>query len=577
MGVNDLNTIIKKSTKETPRRYKRVIIDGSNLVFWKLESSVSQLKKRYPVNEWSSIDKDLLYQTKFIINNTVTEMQRFIKQCELKYSPNEIFIVMDPRKTPCYNVNPNMQFENNDIKSSPFVTAIFNPDEIENDITVAFNIKEEEQIKRKQQADKEKQIAKELERIQKLDVDEAYIDAISQIYRQSYYYCDVRKVLKLFTIVLLLFEREINGRKIYIIDSIDEADLVIKNIAKNNIPDNVVVNDVFISDSDKLVNINDLNNKPVDKEILVNEQVNNESFAVKQSQLIDITEQNDSDVVSDCFNSDNVIDESIINEQPMSINIPKYKNVTDYSLIISADTDYYILLSDTPNVHCRSMLDDSIYSPMKIWKSFLGECYSYDHVIRIAALFGNDYTTHDKICSAKTNADDIKCLFNIDKRHKFNSLANTQRKTISKVVVRFVETFRKEFNTNEPLPLSFIDTIIHEWDITYFRKYLLSTIIYKNWNEYNRCSVRVTKNIDFSIDRSLNHIVRNIHKDFNAIYVCDDINLMFQDWDQFTETVNDQIFIDWSEMRSAMDKVEIVTNNDEVIDQNVAYDASEYI
>lgn len=538
-----------------PRQYRRVVIDGSNLIFAKLASAVSSLVKDYKIFEWDSIDKDILFQTKYIITQASKEIIHYITdKCFKQYAPEEVYFVMDPRVTPCYRVNVDMSFVNEQrtetdytigegtLKDNEYIDAILTAEEITDKYDVEFSIKEEEQEKRKAASDKAKQIEKQIEKIKTLDIDPDYTDIITNIYSQSYHYRNIPEMLKLTTAVLLAVEQHFEGKKFFIIDAADEADLVIKNIVHYNIGEEV-----------------DITPKYTRKRSNAEEQVDQKTDVERLRELLA-----EEDLPIDIPPAD------AQTEEPHQIEIPKIKILPkiddakrDYTLVISMDTDYCVLFSDSPYVHCKTLADNFIYSPYKCWKNFLGEAYSYDAVIRIAALFGNDYTTKKGICSANNHPEDMQCLFNINSEHKMSKIPKMSKlKTLFKVVPsKIYEMFRLNYNDDHPTPVTFVDYIIHEYDEAYFRKYYLSTIIYKNWQKYNHCYIRHTNDIVNELDNETNWVMRHIHKKYQAIYTWKNINNLFSDSEQFISEIDERIHSDPSTIRTDYDNLQLIDNS----------------
>lgn len=580
MGVPGLNVIVKKTPKELIRRYRRVVIDGSNLIFSKLESNAGQLRKQFPVVEWKSADKDILFQTKYIILNTVKGIVNFINDCFRRYQCDEVYFVMDPRST-SYVIDADMEFvneieevetenvetinvpddvvkeilsegetdvakeqpdvpanddpmkdilsegeqpesvdvANNDpvkdilnvptdistcttavptpkpqtLRYNKFVLSILNPEEVENTLPVEINIKAEEQVKRKERQDKEKEIEKELERLSNLDIDPHFKDIISVIYKQSYHYNITREKLKLSRLILLHVEQAFVGRNVYIVDAVDEADLVIKNIVKNNIVD--VLNSSVLSESDE--------DKP-----------------------------------------------------RVGVTVPKTTS-SDYTLVISADTDYYILFSDSPTVHCRDIHEWTVYSPYKCWKGFLGDAYSYDAVIRAAAIFGNDYTNKENIIYADKSGDDLKILYNADEDHRFSTDGLHPRKKIVPIITAEMDAFNEKCNPDEPIPVTFIDQLIYNFDKTYFRKYYMSTIVYKNWQRYNGCTIRKTADIPYKIQKHTNYVLDRLRSKYAAIYSWSNIQTLFSDSNTFIDSISEDLYESTEAILAVYDKIDI--------------------
>ena len=474
MGVQGLNNIIRKCPQEKGFIYKRIIIDGSNLVFTKLSRYISQLKKIYGINDWKGVDKDIIFQTKFIIENSVNDIAKLINICKSKFKAEEIFLVLDPTKTPGYIVNGSMKYTsssdgfedpNSLLRNSKFISTILRPDEILNNQTVEFNIKSDEQETRKKRNNKTESINAELEKIEKMQIgDDMDLLMVKSIYRQSYFYNSTHELIKLTRPVMLKVEQMFLNDGVYIIDAEDEADLVIKNIAHNNIN----------------------------------------------------------------FKS----------------------NLTgDYlTLVMSADTDYHVLFSDSSNVHVTTLMtNDPIYSPYRCWNCFLEDAYSYDAVIRISPILGNDYTAHESLITAARNPNDVRDLFNID--NQFKNLKSNSRKKIYNIVYNckppvYYENGR-ETNMSRLTFVSEIDDMIYNYDLNYFRKYFLSTIIYKNWEVYNKCTIRHSgsnvNEIENEISDSISWILDRILRQFSVLYQWDS-QYLFIDWESFIENITTLTF-----------------------------------
>ena len=579
MGVLGLNSIISKTPREMPRQYRRVVIDGSNLIFAKLASAVSSMVKEHKILEWDSIDKNILYQTKFIITQASKDIIYYINdKCFKQYAPEEVYFVMDPRVTPCYRVNVDMTFVNEQregdnftvsegtLKDNEYIEALLTPEEIDEKFDVEFNIKEEEQEKRKAASDKAKQIEAAIKKIRALDIDPDYSDIITNIYNQSYHYRNIPEMLKLSSAVLLNVEQHFQGKKMFIVDAGDEADLVIKNIVHYNIGSEVAISPKWQRKSESIENVSvDTNESKISDGDRLRQMLAEHDAEANDNADIDVDPNDHADILTDVQPTVNV--ES--NVEPKITVLPKLEDIRkDYTLVISMDTDYCILFSDSPYVHCKTLADNFIYSPYKCWRNYLGDAYSYDAVIRIAALFGNDYTTKKGISSATNHPDDMKCLFNISDDYKLKSILSfSKMKTMFKVVpLKMYETFRLNYNSDEPTPVTFVDFIIHSWDESYFRKYYLSTIIYKNWQKYNHCFIRRTDDIDVELDYELNWVMKHIHKKYQAIYTWKSINNLFCDSEQFISDIDERIHLDPSTIRTDYDKLELA-------DASPTYDA----
>ena len=155
---------------------------------------------------------------------------------------------------------------------------------------------------------------------------------------------------------------------------------------------------------------------------------------------------------------------------------------TTPTLIISADTDYYFILSDVEHCYCMDVKSGSpIYSPKELWMNMLENAYSYDIVIRLSPLFGNDYTVHKGIIGAK-NGDDVIKFINI--HGDIGDIMQQRRKTISKVLMS-----AKSLIPDSVLTPKIIDEIVLHYDIEYFKTYYESVMVYKTWELYTEYKV----------------------------------------------------------------------------------------
>jgi len=194
-------------------------------------------------------------------------------------------------------------------------------------------------------------------------------------------------------------------------------------------------------------------------------------------------------------------------------------NMTGSVLVISKDTDYYVLFADMENVYCVEIgYHKPVYNPYSIWKQFLGEHYSYDYVIRISPIFGNDYTVHSKIIDCGTNHDDILSLFNFN--GKLSSLVNNLRKTVGKLVNKFHKTLENKQSILKPED---IDEIIYKHENKFFKGYYSSVKIYSNWKVYGEYE-------SISDDYYNNNNLQNLLKFIDVIYVFDDKYLKNKEW-----------------------------------------------
>lgn len=448
MGVKELNLILKNcSTESSLKHHDVVIIDGSNLIFQSLTSQLGKLKKNNVIiKQWNSIDLPLLSTITLILQNSYNDISNLIDKY-LNDDVKEIYIVMDPAQTPSYKINTSMSYNHK------YERLIKDDETLSSGATVELNIKVAEQEARKKRNSKTESMQKEISYIQQLkqsqNLTDEEIEILVSIYKQSYCFFNNNELLCLAWVVLKKIDATYHDKNVKIIDSIDEADLVIKNIAHEYTED-----------------------VPI--------------------------------------------------------------------LVLSMDTDYNILFSDSPNVDTASLMNMSIiHNPYNCWKQILGEAFSYQTVIRIAPILGNDYTVREPIISAK-NYKDVLALLNID--NTFDTLKTSARKKVYDVVcgVKRPEGLTK---------LEDIDEMIYKWNKEYFLKYYLSTIIYENWNVYNRYKV-LDKQDEISIEQETNKSLKKILFALQENYDKDEkITLykwnsmyMFNDWDEFFSSVEKNSF-----------------------------------
>lgn len=448
MGVKDLNLILNNCVQESVSKYHSVvIIDGSNLIFQTLTSQLGKMRKNNMIiKQWGSFDSPLLSQIVFVIQNTINDISNLINR-HLMNGVEKIFIVMDPGQTPCYKINTKMNYNHK------YESLITNDDSLSNGETIEVNIKVAEQEARRKRNSKTDSIQKEINYIRQLkdsqDLTDEEIEILIKIFKQSFCLNNNTELLRLSWIVLKNIDMTFRKNGVKIIDAIDEADLVIKNIANE-------------------------------------------------------------------FDEETSI------------------------LVLSMDTDYNILFSDMPNVDVASLMKpDVIHNPNKCWKQILGKAFSYETVIRISPILGNDYTVREPIISAK-NYEDILSLLNVN--GKFNSLKQSGRKKIYKVV----DGIKAPTGI---IDLEYLDEIIYEWNEEYFKKYYLSNIIYGNWMVYNRYNVLEQQDeftIESEINLSLKKILIALEEDYNetetiTLYKWNSAYL-FNDWNEFFNTLEKKTF-----------------------------------
>ena len=444
MGVLSLNKLFSKCFQEAyGKHYDVVIIDGSNIIFQTLASELSKLKKSSEIMQWKSINLDLMAQVSFITSYAIDDIEKTIDKY-FERGVEEIILVLDPITTPTYTINTSYKYNH----KYEFVLD----KDLEKGINLDVNIKSEEQEKRKEAVDKSKIITETVENIHLLeDFSEEQKNILEQVFKQSFTFAETKQLLTLGMYVLMSVYYRLKDKNFKMISAIDEADLVIKNIA--------------------------------------------ETFT----------------------------DKSI--------------------LVLSADTDYNILFGDNENVDTSSLMRrDVVYNPHKCWKALFADslCCDYEHIIRLAPLFGNDYTIKKGLANAE-NFNDILLLF----ESNLNALArgsSVKRITkFAKFIVNSVENVN--FIGDDVLDLDTLDEFLHNWDPEYFVRYYVSVIVYTNWDKYGRYE-EIPKPSENTCNLELDKLLTQMWNNFgdkHVMYKWDPV-LLFSDWDKFFKSIEEVEF-----------------------------------
>lgn len=399
MGVKDLQFIIKNyGIPASQAHYKAAVFDGNNLFFMKIAGVVSRLYKANNIEVFKGFSINIIEQLNSIIHSVTNECLRVIDYTLYRDNVDEIYLVFDPVSSPIYNITADMEyFEGSTLGDSDYRELILGEDD-----SIAFNIKLEEQEKRKEAQMKRQDIDSIIKLIDKIDVTEDVKNIFKSIATQSNYFNNASNYIKLMPIVIGELYKNISNKlrpRIHFIQSTVEADLTIKNLAES-----LITND-----------------------------------------------------------SDNV-------------------------LVLSSDTDYFILFGDSDNVYCRSLAINNLetYNPKQVFINLFGKNYSYDAVIRLAPLLGNDYTVKECISSAK-DVENILSLMNISKRFNPLMLTTCKARKIKNIIVNNSDNmYLAKMLTKMTKPsLDLTDEIILNYDVDYFKRYLISILIYKNISAFD--------------------------------------------------------------------------------------------
>lgn len=146
-------------------------------------------------------------------------------------------------------------------------------------------------------------------------------------------------------------------------------------------------------------------------------------------------------------------------------------------LVMSRDTDYYMLLSELPNVYKTDIsVGMSIHYPYEIWEEILGYKIPQNKLSYIVTLIGNDYVGHQSLLSmgddTNKNIERIKGMLNINGKF-INEIMYSKMKKI-KPLIKF-----------EPKDLTSIDELNDIFDNikddSLKQHYKNSIIIYDSW------------------------------------------------------------------------------------------------
>ena len=177
------------------------------------------------------------------------------------------------------------------------------------------------------------------------------------------------------------------------------------------------------------------------------------------------------------------------------------KNIASYvdkpALVMSADTDYLILLADIPGVYKSEIkINAPVYYPYLLWQNVY-HIYDINILWRIATLFGNDYTI-DRIIAA--TPDNVNGLCNLFSNSEY-SVKGTKIKTILKSVTL---TEYIQDNLDEVIMNSTLKDLC-----------LTSLSIYSNWLFNGKF---ILYNPEKTIDESIQYLYNELIKLFGKIY-----------------------------------------------------------
>lgn len=423
MGVKDLNNIVRKQpvTNKNMPRFNTIVIDGSNLIITFVLSAASDLQRRAPKTKYNTINRNMLYQMKYIVDIAKNRGFEVLSQWLKRFHAERMYFIMDPKKGVNYKLTTDMEIStfardflfNGIASTTPDMDEPFEqkPDEPVEEIE--FDLKTEEQEARKRASSKKDQVTAMYDSL-KTETD----DTLATLYRQSFHFMEPCNAIALGKMVSSLIFKEFDQKYpgiLHVIAAEDEADLVIKNIGENT----------------------------------------TNSY------------------------------EQTVNDETVTIQ-PK-------TLICSADTDYFILFSNNPNVYVTGLhAFDKVYSPIEQWRlaftveyedgteeQLIKDSRIFDYVIRLAPLFGNDYN-RQMIISAKKYENALAAFYPL-------KTANTlsKRSGIGKLIAA-----EKHFYGTSVISTHKFDRLMYDYMLNHakidFKRYLYSVFVYKNYRHFSK-------------------------------------------------------------------------------------------
>ncbi len=419
MGIINLNQIAKDA-KVYDIKANTAIIDGSNLIYIYLCTASKCLKDPLSYRNYNVniIDVNIEQQIYSIVEQALLSLIRYTYFLYGKLTnERNIIFVFDPYKEPKYIINHKIFTEE----------TIENNEEINNiKIEEEYEMKKDERKKRAEHkiVDVDSLISKELDKLVKInnsDVNNEVltINEITQLLNIS----DMNKIKdnNLFQNPKMLNKLTafIIKEFLYICNKYDKTDFEFTryNIL-NKLSNNVSSHIHFIQ-------------------------------AISEADLV-ITD------LAGIFNYDKVV-------------------------VCSRDTDYFILLSDIPNVYKSDIFVGNYYLVSEMWKQ-LSENITYEDIIAIATLSGSDYTNKDSIMTF--NIDNYRKLINHEQvsGRKIRNYLNNYNK-ISDIIQylpdkfkRTYELYKNKYYNNKYEKYTPYDTNI----VNYINKFLVNKIENEN-------------------------------------------------------------------------------------------------
>ena len=437
MGIKNLKYLFKTiQSPGNPNGFQTMVVDGNNLIITFLYSAKTKVEKEHSVNDWQGFSFDIVQQTKYILLEAYKMIIKELNNFVEHYNLNDIWIVFDPTKNMRYNI----LLDKFNLIDKTYFDSLQHDDKN----VISLNLKEDEHKKREQSRNLSKD---------KIHVAETYItnnefynslgdiELVKELFKQSYGYNDMTLLHKLSR----MLQKALTSKSRF----------------------SLGVN--FKDEKEDYINLH------------ANVNLKCKLYVVRAKDEADL-------VIKNICNDINIINTGLTK-----------------ILVMSKDTDYKVLFADSPNVyitdlHCYSHVP--LFHPYSAWREVLPEELTkgniYDYVIRLAPIFGNDYTTGNSIINLSETADG---------KEQLQALLTFKNDNISKrsTLYKFIDSFSE---TDGIISTEELDTRIKTFmEPTYYVKYLQSIVIYKNFNYF--CNFEITTK-QFNFDQNLDFVYNNI-------------------------------------------------------------------
>ena len=242
MGIELFNKFLQANNRYSNYKIKhfdKIIIDASNLFFTVLERHKGRMVKSYPDSRNPKFCcLNVIKQCAYILTHAAKDIHAYLNEMISKYSPNVVYLVLDPLTTPDYIIKANDPGVNIEY------LRILYPSVTVNDNTIIHaSLKEQEQINRKGHDNTEEQLeqyenwltkSEEMIKTKKEIGDEVFEYILKPLLRQRY-----RDQLLLFsnhniiklshTLIQMIFPLP---ECVKLVRAKHEADLLITNLAR---------------------------------------------------------------------------------------------------------------------------------------------------------------------------------------------------------------------------------------------------------------------------------------------------------------------------------------------------------